>query len=474
MASRLVSSSICLCLCLGLHRQPPSLMAQNENQASSASNQQETQPPSEDHKAIVLPAPLGGVSPHLTANPEDTLPRPNLLTGSIGVSGVYTDNAFTVGSKAVSDYQYSIIPGLGFQTFGSRTQWTLHYGGGLTIDQRLAGSTQQTHDATVAVSHSFTRRLAAELRQDYSITNNPFTRIGESQSLSAVTGPGQLSPFSVPSTATRIGSISGANLTYQLSPHSGMGASGSFSSQHFRDVQSPSGTTVGLLDTTTTAGRAFYLLQISPHQTIGTEYQLQDLRFAGGLARTVDHTLFLFDGISFRKNMTLSLYGGPERTHTHNVIFLDPNLTLSLAPVLADQWSVGGGLAYTWQGKHNGFRISGERGVSDGGGFAGAVRLHTASLEWQKAWGPRWSTTLELIYADGRSIAVPPNVSGGRITTEQGLLGFLYQLTPNVALTAQYARIQQPYAGPISKTVLPNHDQVQAGLTYRFQKVFAQ
>lgn len=130
---------------------------------------------------------------------------------------------------------------------------------------------------------------------------------------------------------------------------------------------------------------------------------------------------------------------------------------------------------YSWQGKRTGFRLSGDRGVSDGGGWVGAVRLNTAGLELVRALGPHWSATLQLIYSDGRAIEVPANLSSSsRVTTKEGLLGFLYRLTRDVSLTAQYGRIQQPNAGPFSQTVLPDHNQVQAGLTYRFQKALSQ
>lgn len=473
MCKPLIRFCVGLCLWAAPGLQPGPLMAQDEKQPASA-EQPEAQTP-EKSGQLILPPPLGGFSPRLTSDSESVREKRNLLVGGVDINGLYTDNAFTQGSKPVSDYQYSILPSIGLQSFAPDTEWLLNYGGGLTVDQRMSWNNQLQHAANAYLRHNFTRHIVSEFRQDYSLTNDPFSQVGQSQTLPTVSGPGQLSPFAVPQPITRISSISAANLTYQVSQHSAMGISGSFSLQHFNDAVANSEASGSLIDTTGAAGRAFYLRQISAHQTIGSEYQLLDLRFDGGAARTVDQTLFLFDSFSLRKGMTLSLYAGPERTHTHNLIILGPNLNMLVLPLLADNWSVAGGLMYSWQGRHTGFRLSGNRGVSDGGGWSGAVRLNTASLELLRALGKRWTATLELSYSDGRTIGLPASAGDkSRVTTEEGLLGFMYRVTRDLSLTAKYGRIQQPNAGLFSVALQPNHNQVQAGLTYRFHKALSQ
>ena len=469
VSSYLINLCIGLCLFAAGSLQPAALMAQQEKQPAQPGAQQETQAPVENSGELVLPPPLGGFSPRLTSNPE-AQDNKKLLVGGIDIHGLYIDNAFTVGSKAVSDYQYSILPSIGFRSSVPGTQWVLNYGGGVTLDQRASENSLLQHNASVYIQHNFTRHLASEFRQEYDLTNNPFMQTGGGTTLPTITGPGQLSPFAVPEPVTRRTSISAANLTYQLSQHSAVGSSGSFSLQRFNDAVTNAGASGNLIDTTAATGRAFYLRQISAHQTIGSEYQLLDLRFESGAARTFDQTLFLFDSFSLAKNMTLSLYAGPDRTHTHNVIIQSPNFAAVIIPVIADQWSVSGGLVFSWHGTRTGFRLSGDRGVSDGGGWTGAVRLTSASMELVRELSKRWSATLDLTYSDGRTIAFPANAGNSRVTTEEGLIGFLYRLTRNAALTAQYGRIKQPYAGQFSQTLQPDHNQVQAGLTYRFQK----
>jgi hypothetical protein len=474
MSQSLINFCVGLYLCAAASLQPAALMAQEEKQPPAVDAQQETQAPVENSGELVLPPPLGGFSPRLSSHPEAAQEKRKLLVGGIDINGLYIDNAFTVGSKAVSDYQYSILPSIGLRSSTPATQWVLNYGGGVTMDQRASGNSLLQHNASAYMQHNFTRHLSSELRQEYDLTNNPFMQTSGSAPLPTVTGPGQLSPFAVPAPVTRRTSVSAANLTYQLSQHSAVGTSGSFSLQQFNNAVTNTGSSGSLIDTTAGTGRAFYLRQISAHQTIGSEYQLLDLRFDSGAARTLDQALFLFDSFSLAKNMTLSLYAGPDRTHTHNVIIQSPNFAAVIVPVIADQWSVSGGLVFSWQGKHTAFRLSGDRGVSDGGGWTGAVRLTTASMELVRGLNKHWSSTLELTYSDGRTIALPANAGNSRVTTEEGLVGLLYRLTRDVALTAQYGRIKQPNAGQFSQTLQPGHNQVQAGLTYRFQKALSQ
>jgi hypothetical protein len=467
-----INARIFFYLSLGL---PPAVTcAQGAPQGPPAVQKQDAQSQAENAGGVILPEPLGGFSPRLTGFGESAAKQANLLSGSIGVRGLYTDNAFTSGIRTVDDYQYSILPSIGFRTFGQHTQWTVNYEGGVTIDQRLQANSQQSHGAAVDVAHQFTPRLASEFRQDFARTNNPFVQIGASESLPTVAGPGQLSNFAVPAPVTRIGSISSANAAYQLSQHSAVGVSGSFSLLDFRNDQLLVGAGGSLIDTTNTTGRLFYLRQISAHQTIGAEYQLQGLRFEGGAARTIDQTVYLFDGIAFRAGMSLSFYAGPERTHTHDIILSLPGIGPTVRPGVSDVWSLGGGVAFAWRTLRNGIRVAADRGVTDGGGWAGAVRMTAARVELEKALSLRWTSTLQLSYSDGRIVAVPSNFPADRITTEEGAIGLQCRITRGLFTTAQYARIQQPHTGAFTHAIQNNHNQLQVGFTYQFNKVFSQ
>jgi hypothetical protein len=445
---------------LGLGILPSALLAQQETQMTEAKRRMD------------VPAPLGGLTQPLTS-PSEGEPG-TILTAGLGVEALYDDNVAALDGSQIGHYQYSILPSIGLQRFDQETQWVLHYVGGVTFDQRALQDDLITHGGTADFRHDFSRRLATELREEYLVTNNPFAHIGTSQSLPALTGPGELSSFVVPPTATRTASVSLASLSYQLGPYSGIGISGNLSMQRYRDVIATSGIDGSLIDTRTVAGRAFYVDQISPHQRIGAEYQLQDLEFDGGLARAVDHTVFLFDEISLRNDMKLSLFAGPESSHIHNVLILNPNLSTSVVPALSDQLSWAGGIMYTWQGKHTGFSASGRRGVSDGGGFLGAVRLTTGQLEMERRITQRWILTLGTSYSDGRALDASANGTGNRITTVEGHVAAEHRITGNISVRGQYAHVDQPHGGDFSQSIRGHHNQVEIGLDYQFHRTLNQ
>jgi hypothetical protein len=100
--------------------------------------------------------------------------------------------------------------------------------------------------------------------------------------------------------------------------------------------------------------------------------------------------------------------------------------------------------------------------------------LNTASLVLQKALNVRWSATLDLTYSDGHEIGLPAIFGRDRVTTEEGLLGFSYRITPMLTANAAYARIRQPHLGPFIQVFHPTYNQVQAGLIFQYQRGLSQ
>lgn len=265
-----------------------------------------------------------------------------------------------------------------------------------------------------------------------------------------------------------------ASLSYQLGPHSGIGINGNFSIQHFSDVVTASGSSGSLIDTRTTVGRAFFVSQISRRQTIGAEYQIQGFNFLDGLARVVDHAVYLFDAFSLGSDMRLTLFAGPDQSHIHNVFILNPDLSTTVLPFLNDQLSWAGGMMYTWQGKHTGVRVSGQRGVSDGGGFLGAVRLNTGLLELQTRINERWTAILGTSYSDGRSLDSSARGLGNRITVAEGHAGFERRIMRSLSLRGQYAHVYQPHGATFIPGILGHHNQVGITLEYLYHRTFSQ
>jgi hypothetical protein len=421
---------------------------------------------------IGVPSPLGGTNPQLL--PTSAGEVRNVIRGGLTVGALYDDNAIDVNGQRHDGYQYSVSPSLSLQQTRPSTEWSLNYRGGLTVDHKALEASPSIQNATAAtadVQHTFGRRLLLELRDDYSFTNNPFGYTGESLTLPAVSGAGQLNSFVAAPAATRIANVSSANLNYQLSQHSSLGFSGSFSTQRFRDVATAPGVALSLIDTRTTTGRGFYALEISQRQKIGAEYQLQDLRFRGNAARTVDQTVFLFDEIAFTPNITLILFAGPDCAHTHdNILVLGSTASPTVLPVMNDLWSPAGGATFMWRARYVALGLSGQRVVTDGSGSTGAVRATSASAELRKDFTTRWSVSLGYIYSDERLLEGLVNTANSRITVEQGTLVLERRIAEHLSVRTQYARIQQVSAGTPAPLTTGNHNRVGVELAYQFTR----
>jgi hypothetical protein len=449
------------------------LLAWSAAQPSAMNAQeQESQIQARTSPIMGVPAPLGGTNPQLL--PTSAGEIRNVLRGGLTVGALYDDNTIDVNGQRHAGYQYSVSPTISLQQTRPSTEWNLSYHGGLTVDHQSLEASPSMQNATAAsadMQHTFGTRLLLELRDDYLFTNNPFGYTGESQSLATLSGAGQLNSFVAAPAATRIANVSSGNLTYQLSQHSSLGFSGSFSTQRFRDVAAAPGVALSLIDTRTTTGRGFYALEIGPHEKIGAEYQLQDLRFQGSAARTVDHTVFLFDEIAFKTNVTLTLFAGPDCAHTHNnILVLGSTTSAAVLPLINDVWSPAGGATFAWRGKYVALSLSGQRVVTDGSGSTGAVRATSASAELRKDSTTRWSVSLGYIYSDERLLEGLANAASSGITVEQGTVVLERRIAQHVSVRGQYARIQQVSDGTPAPLTTGNHNRVGVEMVYQFTR----
>jgi len=412
-----------------------------------------------------IPGPVSGVTPPLTLAGET--PQTNVLVGSIRVSSFYDDNALNRNANKLDDFQYAISPSIAFQQVRRRLSWNVNYDGGVSVNQRLKGRDLVNHNAGAGFQYRLTRRATLQLRENYSVTSDPFDRIGQSRFLAGLGGIGQLNPFVVTPTATRISSVSKTDFTYQTGRHSLLGMSGSFSSLRQKDVPGAASLANRLLDTRSLNGRAYYAHQVSRRHNMGVEYDVQDLRFNGSSGRTVSTGVFYFDDIILTPRMQFSFFAGPQRSHTHDNVLLNFFGLPLVAAVLRDQWSFAGGGNFTWQGRRTALRLGAQRIVSDGGGLIGAVRLQSLTAEIRKNLSRRWSVYLEGSFFDGRSLLSGPAL---RLKTEAASLSLERPVAANLLLHLRYSRLHQAQSGAGSVQLPADHNRAEIGFVYEFSR----
>ena len=445
-----------------------SLMA---GQSSPTAQQQEARKDGETIAILNVPAPLGGTIPRLAPLSEGEFH--NIVRGDIALGTIYDDNALVVNGQAFDGYQYFVLPNISLQQTRAHTLWTLDYHGGLTAERKAPAASPSIDNAetgTVAVQHVFGRRLLVELRQDYTMTNNTSTSIAQSVSPATVSSPGQMNSNLALPAGSRTTSVSFANLTYQLSRHSSFGVDGSYSTQRFRNVTTSSGSALSLIDTRSTAGRGFYALEMSRRQTIGVEYQIQDLRFQSNQGRTTDQTAFLFDEIRLTSSLELTVFAGPDFAHTHNnVLITGTKASTLIVPALHDQWSSAGGALFTWRGRRPALQLSGQRVIADGSGTLGAIRALSAGANFEMMFTRSWSANLGYIYSDGRFLQGSKQIDSN-MTLQQGNLAVDRRLGEHLTARVQYARIQQIGGGTPVPLTTGNHNRVEGDLVFHFMR----
>jgi hypothetical protein len=164
------------------------------------------------------------------------------------------------------------------------------------------------------------------------------------------------------------------DLTYQFSPSSMVGASGSY---YFTNYDAIPGTnsTYRLFDSRSWITNGFYAHRFTNWHGTGVGYNFQCLLFDPGLPTDV--------------NRILSFYSAPVTSRMALSFWLGPEYFRSVAPLtmaasgrgmlFSDSgWGVAGGVSLIWQGSRASFRLACSQQISDWGGYAQAVKMQSA------------------------------------------------------------------------------------------------
>src|SRR4029077_8868731 len=110
------------------------------------------------------------------------------------------------------------------------------------------------------------------------------------------------------------------DLTDQLSPHTLVGASGSFSQVRYSNLLGNAQGNLRLIDNRAVHGRGFITHEISRSQSLGATYDFQDLAAPKGHVRTETHSWGPFYELKIKPNMKLTVFGGPEYSRQHDQV----------------------------------------------------------------------------------------------------------------------------------------------------------
>jgi hypothetical protein len=422
-----------------------------------------TNPPDGSDQRMNIPMPLSADGPSLGFTSE--LQRSNFLNGGISIGSTFDDNVLNSSSNRLSNFAYSATPYIALNQTRARLNWTLNYMAGFTMNQRYSSLNQSSQDIGFSGAYRLAPHADLRVTDTFLRTSGFFDQVNQNPAIPTsgiLDRPNQslILPLSKQTANT-----STAELDYQFSGNSMVGASGTFYFSHFRDTP----VAFTLVDTQSVGAQAFYNYRLSTRNMIGLTYRFQRLSFSPIANSALVHTLLYVYTLTLKPNVSLSLFAGPQYTDTQAEIFPNPALGIAGNEVLAQRnWSGSGGGSFNWNGQRASVVAEFIREVTDGGGLLGVVRGNIADAGIRRQVSHSWGASLGIGYATNQSLITLANLQS-HLRTATASIALDRSIGGHVGLRLGYARnYQQEYSGPAFGNI--NHNRAWASIGYNFSR----
>jgi len=404
-----------------------------------------------------IPATLGGRQMSLAFLPE--LERSNYLRGGLNVGVGYDDNALLTPSSQVGNTSFSVFPNLAIDQSTPRMRWTLAYGAGLTVNQRLSARDQGSHDFNLQSEFRLSPHINLRADEDFSLVTGVFGAANFSGTQPP--GGGQNNSLITPLANTR-SSRTSLDSTYHYALRDVVGAGASYYNLHYSDVSTGPGT---LSDTRTTSASGFWLHQLLRDDWIGVTYKYSLINY-GLNGNTLVHSFVLTNSISFSKAFSLSGYIGPQHSNSHGVAASGPD-----AGQVTDfsGWSVAGGIELGWHGQRTSIAAGYADGTSDGGGVFGAARLQSVHASVRREIFPGWAASLGVAYASNDALTLATATTATSISTATIDSSLERSIGKSWGVQVRYFHNLQDQSGAVVETQNFNASRNAVSLTLSYQ-----
>src|SRR6266852_7381329 len=400
-----------------------------------------------------------------SAVPGDEARRSNIFSASFAAGAHYDDNAFGSSKGKRSDIDYYFRPNFAVvQTF-RRFDYGLSYSPGIDISQHGFFGDQFTNMFGGHFTWLLSKHSAFSMMQSYILSTDPFQQFG-SQPFSTTPGPVVAPNRSVflPN-VRRTASLSQAQYSYQPAQHTTLGLSGNYTLSHYGSTSS-SPTNATLLGFQTVSGQAYVSQRITPRNQLGVQYSGSVLKFQQVSARTTTHSFSVFDEVRLTQNTSLTLYGGPQYALISNQANLNLGFAILEIPIRENSLSWSGGAIFKMNGRRGAMVLNYSHGVSDGGGFTGAVVLDAGSAHFDWKLSPNWNMRMDLAAADDQLLAV--KTGSTELRTYSATAGFSRRIYKNISMNLFFERLNQ--AGSIVGLSSGIHNLAGVSISYDFSR----
>jgi hypothetical protein len=454
MSIRWCSVVVLVLIGLQIRTEGQSLSTQNTNEGSGVMRSVpagavsgiigvDPQPEGESKEDVPqIPPMLGGPGSSLAFLSE--MERTNYLRAGVNLGAAYDDNALLRPSGQVGNMTYSVFPSVAFDQSTSRMRWTLGYGAGLTVNQRLSSQNQGAHHLNFDSEFRLSPHVNLRAAEDFSLTAGMF---GAYAGPSLQPGLGVANDTLITPLANTRSSQTVVETNYHFARKDAIGASGSLYDLHYSDVSTGPGS---LVDTRVAAGSAFWLHQIVAGDWAGVSYRFQRMTYGPGETRV--HSFTLVNTLSLSRAFTLSAFIGPEYSDNYGIAATGP---AGQARSFGD-WSTAGGVDLGWQRQRTSLSAGYSKQVSNGAGVVGAVRLENVHAGLRRELLPGWAAGVTATYGDNESLTlISANTATSIKTTSVGA-----SLERNIgrSLGLQFGYFHDIQNQSVSSTTSPNFD----------------
>src|SRR5579862_558443 len=397
-------------------------------------------------------------------------PRDVLLLG-FNTGSTYDDNIFGNNKRRSGGVYLLVEPSVSISREGSHLSLALNYQPQFHIYPRDTGLNTLNQIFGFDASYRMSPRVTFRARTNAFYTNGIFQPGQNEEFLPGLGYPTSLNQTVYTPTAQQFSSSSRVDASYRTSLHDSLGV---YFGESILDFNQQVSTGDNLQNTHEHDAGLLYQHRLGIHNTLGALYQFEQIQF-GSDPRTTVHSVFFSYAQQVSPSVTISIFGGPQRSSLNGLIsFSSPLLSIS-SPVLLTSWNWGLGGTLTKRLNKSVFELSAQHQVSNGGGLIGAVISTSVgtSIRWQPTLLRRptghWDAIWNANYAKNSSLG--SGTLAGSYSSVIAGFGLERSLTDKVSIRLGYDFLHQrgSEASPLLVDIDRNLFSIQ--FSYRIRQV---
>jgi hypothetical protein len=383
--------------------------------------------------------------------------RSNYLSGGLYLTTAYDDNVIGAGgTKPVSDVSYMIRPSISLNQTTPRQRASLSYSPGYMFYQPTSELDESTESLNATYLYRTSPHSSVSATETLIKSAGIFSMQDESNS-GVVSGSPSPSPITAPY-AEELTNMTSGGFSYQFGRNSMLGGTGSFHKYSYPDQTEA----VGLANSSSTGGAAFFSERLGKRQYLGFEYSYErSLTYPRtGQGEVQGNTVTPFYSIFFGPAISISIAAGPQHVTASETN--SSAVSRSWGPAVSGSMGI--------QGTHANFAASAMHMVSEGTGLEGPFQITQVIVAASWKASRNWSLGLSGNYQLEKNAATALTFSsvGGHSISGGAHAG--RTLGRYLGLDFGYNRMHQAFAEVPSIAIDPDNNHVYVSISYLFTR----